>query len=158
MNELITRVTHTLETLGQAFHVEDDTVMTVIAGDCCEQKFQIRVDEEHGHLTMFGHATVIIPEGCRPDVAEVVARLNIGLARGRGEMAYDAGYLGWYDWVHESDPSLEKHGLEGWIRATSNMLDALVAASLAVVYGNEPAADAVRAVKLARSAPKPPED
>ena len=150
MNELITRVTNTLDNLGQSYHVEENVVLVLITGGCCEQKFRIVVDSKHGFLTMYGNATVVIPEGCRPDVAEVVCRLNLGLTRGRCEMIYDAGYLGWYDWVHESDPNLDNQGLEGWIMASSNMLDALVASSLAVIYGNELPADAVRAAKIAR--------
>lgn len=150
MNELITRVTNTLDNLGQSYHVEENVVLVLITGRCCEQKFRIVVDSQHGFLTMYGNATVVVPEGCRPDVAEVACRMNLGLTRGRCEMIYDAGYLGWYDWVHESDPNLDNQGLEGWIMASSDMLDALVSASLAVIYGNELPADAVRAAKIAR--------
>jgi len=158
MNDLITRVTKTLDNLGQAYHVEENMVLALITGRCSEQKFRIVVDSRHGFLTMYGNATVVIPEGSRRDVAEVVCRLNLGLTRGRAEMIYDAGYLGWYDWVHESDPNLDQQGLEGWIMASSDMLDTLVAASMAVVYGNDLPADAVRIAKIARGAAAPDDD
>ena len=158
MNDLLTRVTNSLDNLGQSYHVDENMVLVLITGPCCEQKFRIVVAPQSGFLTMYGNATVVVPEGCRRDVAEVVCRLNLGLTRGRCEMIYDSGYLGWYDWVHESDPNLDSEGLEGWIMASASMLDTLVAASMAVVYGNDLPADAVRLAKIARSGAAPDDD
>ncbi len=93
---------------------------------------------------VFGQSPVRVPAGCRPAIAETVARINCGLKIGKFEMNFDEGDLRFQASQILPDDQLEDGTIQRLFGVTIAMLDTYLPAVLSVIYGNEPPADAVR--------------
>ena len=105
------------------------------------------VDPEDGLFQVFGHSPVRVPEGCRPAIAETLARANYGLKVGKFEMDFDEGDLRFQAAQILIDEQLEDETIRRLIGTAMAMLNSYLPAVLSVIYGNELPKDAVRCVE-----------
>jgi hypothetical protein len=148
-------------------YTTDDGSHSVFAdfrGEVGHYRLWIEVTEEAELFQIFGHSGVRIPPGSRPDIAEVVTRANCGMRVGKFEMNIEEGEIRFQAAHILTGGELEPEVIDRLISTTLAMLDRYVPAILSVIYGNEPAADAVKRVeadmrpKEDENPPTPPED
>jgi hypothetical protein len=106
-----------------------------------------QIDEDGGLFQVFGISNLRVPSGCRPSVAEAVARANYGLKVGKFELDFEEGDLRFQAAQLLPYDSLEDHTIERLIGTTMAMLNMYLPAFLSVIYGNEVPQDAIRQVE-----------
>lgn len=104
--------------------------------------------EDEQLLQVFAIPGFKVPPGARPTVAEAVCRANYGLKIGKfefdpsdGELRFQAAMA-----LNEKGEVTEKN-YNLAMAAVFFSLDRYVPAFLAIIYGNEPTADAINAVE-----------
>jgi hypothetical protein len=98
-----------------------------------------------------------VPEGCRPAIAEAVARANYGLRLGKFELDVDDGELRFQMAQVLAGESVGEEIIDRMISTAINMLDMYLPAFLSVIYANELPKDAIRRVEAAFRRPSDPE-
>ena len=104
-------------------------------------------DSDEGLFQVFGHSPVRVPEGCRPAIAETIARANYGLKLGKFELDFDDGDVRFQVSQIVHDGCLEDETIRRLMGTTMAMLNSYLPAILSVIYGNELPADAIRCVE-----------
>ena len=88
-----------------------------------------------------------MPPGCRPSIAEAVARANHGLKLGKFELDFEEGDLRFQVAQLLPYDSLEDQTIQRLMGTTMAMLNQYLPAFLSVIYGNELPKDAIRQVE-----------
>ncbi|APZ93242.1 YbjN domain-containing protein [Fuerstiella marisgermanici] len=143
MNQLLDYLQR--EELNVADHNEEHAFLR-FDGDSGDQKLVLSVDEGR-LLQSFVYPAFRVPEGSRPDIAIAVSRANYGLKVGKfeldmndGELRYQAALL--FDGDLPADKVMDRVVYVGL-----SMMDRYMPAFMSVIYGNEPARDAVALVE-----------
>jgi hypothetical protein len=139
------------QNIGYWSHREDQTICADFRGAVGNYRVFARVDDNDTLFQVFGQSPVRVPAGCRPAIAETVARINHGLKIGKFEMNYDEGDLRFQASQLLTDDNLEDATIQRLFGVTIAMLDTYLPAVLSVIYANELPADAVRQVEPKRS-------
>jgi len=126
---------------------DDQTVWVDFRGTVGLYRVVAMVDPADGLLQVFGYSPVYVPEGCRPAIAETLARVNCGLKVGKFEMLYDQGEVRYQAAHILADNSLEDETIQRLMGTTMSMLNLYLPAVLSVIYGNELPKDAVGCVE-----------
>jgi hypothetical protein len=116
-------------------------------GDVGTYRVIASVDDDGELFEVLGFASVRIPEGARPSIAETIVRANYGLRVGKFEMDYDDGELRFQVAHVLTDGVLDDTIIARSFGTAMTMLDRYLPAILSVVYGNELPKDAVRSVE-----------
>jgi len=114
------------------------------------------VEPEDSLFQVFGYSPVTVPEGCRPAIAETIARANYGLKVGKFELDYDDGDLRFQVAQILPYDTLEDETIRRLMGTTMAMLDAYLPAVLSVIYANELPKDAIRHAEGRSRGPEPP--
>lgn len=123
---------------------ENETIVASFSGQVASYRVIGRIEADQDLFQVFGLIPIRVPKGCRPAVAETITRANFGLKVGNFEMDFDDGELR-YQIAHLlAGDSLDGETVRRLIGTTMAMMDRYLPAILAVIYGNELPADAVR--------------
>jgi hypothetical protein len=123
------------------------TVWADFRGAVGSYRLVAMVDATDGLLQVFGYSPVYVPEGCRPAIAETLARVNCGLKVGKFEMDYDQGEVRFQAAHILANNSLEDETIRRLMGTTMSMLNVYLPVILSVIYGNELPKDAIRCVE-----------
>jgi hypothetical protein len=126
---------------------DDEVVRTDLRGEVASYRIVARVEVEADLFQVFGYSPVRIPEGCRPTIAEAVARANDGLRLGKFELDLDDGELRFQVSEILIGELVGEEVIDRMIRTTLNMLDMYLPAFLSVIYANELPKDAIGRVE-----------
>ena len=143
-------------------HLDEHNVRYLTGGDsqsiCADFRGEVgtyriiaQVESENELFQVFGLAPVRVPEGCRPAIAETIARANYGLRVGKLEMDMDDGELRFQVAQILADDNLDGSVIHRLIGTAMGMLDRYLPAILSVIYGNELPKDAIRCADAACS-------
>lgn len=132
---------------------ESRSIRTDLRGEVCVYQVVARADAEAEVFQVFGYSPLRVPQGCRPAIAEAVARANYGLRVGRFDLDVDDGQLLFHASQILVGETLSKDVIDRLIGTTMHMLDMYLPAFLSVIYGNELPEDAVRHVESSCSIP-----
>jgi hypothetical protein len=116
-----------------------------------------QVDSDHELFQVFGLAPIRVAAGCRPAIAETLARVNYGLKVGKLEMDVEDGELRFQAAQILADDNLPGSVIHRLIGTTMAMLDRYLPAVLSVIYGNELPKDAIGCVEAACRGSNEPE-
>ena len=72
---------------------DDQAIRTDLRGEVATYRIVAKVEPEVDLFQVFGYSPLRVPEGCRPAIAEAVARANYGLRLGKFELDLDDGEL-----------------------------------------------------------------
>jgi len=125
---------------------DDQVLRTDLRGDAAMYRIIARVEESE-LFQVFGYSPIRVPEGCRPAIAEAVARANYGLRLGKFELDLDDGDLRFQTAQIMTGDSVGEEVIDRMISATLNMLDTYFPAFMSVIYANELPKDAVERVE-----------
>lgn len=128
-------------------HPELQTLLAVFSCDVGPCRLAARVTPEGDLFQVFGEAPLKVPEGCRPSVAETIARANCGMRVGKFELNLDDGELHFQAYHILQEGNLSEEVIRRLIGTTLAMLDRYVPAVLSVIYGNELPKDAISHVE-----------
>lgn len=126
---------------------DDQSVRTDLRGEVASYRIVARVEAELDLFQVFGYSPMRVPEGCRPAIAEAVARANYGLRLGKFELDLDDGELRFQVVQILTGESVGEEVIDRMIGTTLNMLDMYLPAFLSVIYANELPKDAVGRVE-----------
>ena len=130
---------------------DSQSICADFRGEVGTYRIIAQVESDHELFQVFGLAPVRVPEGCRPAIAETIARANYGLKVGKLEMDLDDGALRFQAAQILADDNLEGRVIHCLISAAMAVLDRYLPAILSVIYGNELPKDAIRCADAARS-------
>ncbi len=136
--------------IGYWSNSDERSICADFRGAVGNYRIYARVDADDSLFQVFGNSPVRVPPGCRPAIAEVIARANCGLKVGKFEMNYDEGDLRFQAAHILTDDSLDDDTIRRLMGTAMAMLDIYLPAVLSVIYGNELPADAIRNVEPAR--------
>jgi hypothetical protein len=126
---------------------DSQTVWADFRGAVGSYRLVAAVDANDGLFQVFGYSPVYVPEGCKPAIAETLARANCGLKVGKFEMNYDQGEVRFQAAHILADSGLEDETIQRLMGTTMSMLNMYLPAVLSVIYGNELPKDAVSRVE-----------
>lgn len=129
---------------------DDQSVFADFRGDVAIYRLVVHVDDGTALLHVFGQTPIRIPQGCRPAIAETVARANFGLRIGKFELDVDQGEVRFQASQILTDDGADDGVIERLISTAIAMLDMYLPAILSVIYGNELPKDAIRRVEGGR--------
>ena len=132
---------------------DEEVVRTDLRGEVASYRIVARVEVEADLFQVFGYSPVRIPGGCRPAIAEAVARANHDLRLGKFELDLDEGELRFQATQILIGKSVGEEVIDRMISTTLNMLDMYLPAFLSVIYANELPKDAVGRVEAAYRRP-----
>lgn len=130
----------------------NDEVRFTIKGMSSDYTVYAEIDEPL--LKVFTYPGIYVPAGARPQVAEVLCRVNWWLKAGEFEMDIDDGRVRFYAYALLADNDLSDEAIEYVLARAFGLLDEYVPAILSCIYGNIEPAEAVRDIlpsKRARS-------
>lgn len=150
MSEDLMRVAKFLEKSEYCFkcHSEVNIIQLQLrcANGCFEIYFQIQSDFM---LTVSATPRLLVPEGARREIALAINHANLNLRCGNFEISMDSGDL-WYRFkIPLMDTFPSDTMLAFAITAASTLTDRYLPAFLAIIYGNEPAKDAIASAENA---------
>ena len=128
---------------------DDQAVRTDLRGDVGTYRIVAKVETEVDLFQVFGDSPLRVPEGCRPAIAEAVARANYGLRLGKFELDLDDGELRFQLAQILTFDTVGEQVIDRMISTAINMLDMYLPAFLSVIYANELPKDAVGRVEAA---------
>ena len=123
---------------------DNRTIFADFRGEVGTYRIVAAVEPDRELFQVFGYASLRVPHGARPMVAETITRANFGLQVGKFEMDFDEGELRFQASQILTGDSLEDDVIGRLMATTMAMLDIYLPAVLSVVYGNESPEDAVR--------------
>jgi hypothetical protein len=126
---------------------EYQTIRTDLRGEVATYRVVAHVDADQELFQVFGYSPVRVPEGCRPDIAEAVARANYGLQVGKFELDMNDGELRFQAGHIMTDGVVGEDVIDRLIGTTIAMLERYLPAVLSVIYGNELPKDAIQRVE-----------
>ncbi len=126
---------------------DDQVLRTDLRGDAAMYRVIARVEADSDLFQVFGYSPIRVPDGCRPAIAEAVARANYGLRLGKFELDLDDGDLRFQTAQIMTGDSVGEEVIDRMISATLNMLDTYFPAFMSVIYANELPKDAVERVE-----------
>ena len=126
---------------------DEEVVRTDLRGEVASYRIVARVEVEADLFQVFGYSPVRIPEGCRPAIAEAVARANYGLRLGKFELDVDDGELRFQTVQILIGQTVGEEVIDRMISTTLNMLDMYLPAFLSVIHANELPKDAIGRVE-----------
>jgi hypothetical protein len=129
---------------------DDLSVRTDLRGGVATYRIVARVEAEADLFQVFGYSPLRVPAGCRPAVAEAVARANYGLRVGKFELDCDDGDMRFQVSQILTGDAVGEEVIDRMIGTAINMLDMYLPAFLSVIYGNELPKDAIRCVEAGR--------
>jgi hypothetical protein len=132
---------------------EDQSICADFRGEVGTYRIIATVTVDGCLFQVFGQSNVRVPEGCRPAIAEAVARANYGLQVGKFELDVDEGDLRFQACQILTDDSLEDETIQRLMGTTMAMLNMYLPAFLSVIYGNELPRDAISHVEPKRRGP-----
>ena len=142
---------HLLDERNIGYLTSDDEVLrTDLRAEAATYRIVARVEAEVDLFQVFGYSPLRVPEGCRPAIAETVARANYGLRVGRFEFDVDQGEVRFQASQVLTDDGAGDGVINRLITATMAMLDMYLPAMLSVIYGNELPKDAIRCAEAGR--------
>ena len=152
MNAAYEELLHLLDEREVSYSTNDDrqAICTDLRGEVATYRIVAHVDAEVDLFQVFGHSPLRVPEGCRPAIAETVARANYGLRVGKFEFDVDDGELRFQASQVLTDDTVGETVIDRLIGTTVAMLDMYLPAFLSVMYGNELPKDAIRCVEAGR--------
>ncbi|MCL4206456.1 MAG: YbjN domain-containing protein [Pirellulaceae bacterium] len=127
---------------------DDQSIRTDLRGDVAAYRIVARVDDQYDLFQVFGYCPLHVPHGCRPAVAEAIARANYGLRLGKFELDLDDGELRFHIAQMLAYGMIGEEVIDRMIGAAVNMLDMYLPAFLSVVYANEPPSAAIERVEV----------
>ena len=130
---------------------EYETIRTDIRGEAASYRVVAHVDADQELFQIFGYSPLGIPEGCRPAIAEAVARANFGLQVGKFELDVNDGDLRFQAAQIMTDNTVGEEVIDRLIGTTIAMLDRYLPAFLSVIYGNELPKDAIQFAEAGKS-------
>ncbi len=128
---------------------DDQAIRTDLRGEVATYRVVARVEAESDLFQVFGCSPLRVPEGCRPAIAEAVARANYGLRLGKFELDLDDGELRFQMAQILTFDAVGEDVIDRMIGTAINMLDMYLPAFLSVIYANELPKDAVGRVEAA---------
>ncbi len=126
---------------------DDEVVRTDLRGEVASYRIVARVEVEADLFQVFGYSPLRVPEGCRPAIAEAVARANYGLRLGKFELDLDDGEMRFQVAQVLTGDSVGEEVIDRMISTSINMLDMYLPAFLSVIYANELPQDAILRVE-----------
>jgi len=152
MNAAYEELIHLLEERDVNYSTNDEhqSVCTDLKGEVAAYRVVAHVDTESELFQVFGHCPLRVPDGCRPAIAEAVARANYGLRVGKFEFNVDEGDLRFQASQALLGESVGESVIDRLITTTMAMLDMYLPAFLSVIYGNELPKEAIRCVEAGR--------
>ncbi|TWU04598.1 YbjN domain-containing protein [Stieleria varia] len=124
---------------------EREAFLLSFGGDHGSYREIIRIDDNV--LQSFVGMSVKVPEGSRIDIAVAVARANYGMKIGKFELDMNDGELRYHIAVPVDGDLPSDNVLDRLVHIGIAMADRYMPAFLAVIYGNEPAKDAIALVE-----------
>ena len=128
---------------------DDQAIRTDLRGEVATYRIVARVEAEVDLFQVFGYSPLRVPEGCRPAIAEAIARANYGLRLGKFELDLDDGELRFQLAQILTFDTVGEEVIDRMIGTTLNMLDMYLPAFLSVIYANELPKDAIGRVEAA---------
>ena len=107
--------------------------------------FALHADE--GLLQLFAPLPAKIPPGCRPAIAEAIARANYGMKMGKFELDYSEGELRFQIANAFTAEGLDAEIIRRLIGTAVYTVDRYFPAMMSIIYGNELPEDAIRHVE-----------
>lgn len=144
------RLTQYLDEHGIRYLADADVhaIFTEFRGEAGCYRLVARIEPDDGLFQVFGSASVVVPEGCRPAIAETIARANYGLKIGKFELCFDDGELRFHASQIIVDEQLDDLAINRLFGAVLWTYDAFLPAINSVIYANELPKDAIRHVEL----------
>ena len=124
----------------------DELVLLRFGSEHGDQKMFLLI-EEGRLLQSVVYPAIRIAEGSRSDVAIAVARANYGLKIGNFELDMNDGELRYQAALPFEGELPGDHVLERIVYVGLSMMNRYMPAFLSVIYGNEPAKDAIALVE-----------
>jgi hypothetical protein len=151
MNAAYEQLIHLLDEreVGYQSNEENQSIFADLRGDVGNYRVVAHVDEEADLFQVFGYAPIRVPEGCRPSIAEAIARANYGLRIGKFELDLDDGEIRFHASQILVYDSVGEDVIDRLIYTTMAMLDRYLPAFLSVIYGNEDPKDAIAYIEAA---------
>jgi len=149
MSSFFSSLTSVLEKWGLPWQADVDNriVRLSISGQNAFYNLCFYIDESHRLLQLFTLVPIVIPEGCRPAIAETIARINWGLPVGRFEMHHEDGELRFQLGFLVDGDELNTKMVSSFLGASLTYVDKYISAIHGVVYANELPSDAINAVE-----------
>ncbi len=152
MNEELLRIAKYLQSSEYRFRCHEELNIIQLqlrsASGSYEIFFQVKSEFM---LTVSATPSLVVPEGSRGDVAVAVNRANGSLSCGYFEINMDSGDLWFRFKIPLTDAFPSDQLLAIALTATLALTDRYLPAFLAVIYGNEPAKDAIAMVESAEA-------
>jgi hypothetical protein len=126
---------------------DNRSVCADFRGEVGPYRIVAMVDPEIRLFQIFGHSPIRIPVGCRPAIAETVARANYGLRVGKFELNVDEGELRFQACQILTGDDLPEEIIDRLFGTAMSMLNCYLPAVLSVIYGNELPKDAITCVE-----------
>jgi len=126
---------------------EFQTIRTDLQGEVASYRVVAHVAADQELFQVFGYSPMRVPEGCRPAIAEAVARANYGLQVGKFELDMNDGELRFQVSHIMIDGVVGQEVIDRLIGTTIAMLERYLPAFLSVIYGNEVPKDAIQCVE-----------
>lgn len=134
---------------------DDQSISANFRGEAGTYLVVAQIEDEAKLLHVSGYASMRVPEGSRPAVAETVARANHRLRVGKFELDLEQGDLRFHASQVLTEDGLGDSVIYRLIDTTMSMLDMYLPAVLSVIYGNELPKDAIRCVEAERRGGEP---
>ena len=153
MNAAYEQLIHLLDEREVRYEPNEDfqTVRTDLRGEVGLYRIVAHVDTDMDLFQVYGYSSLLVPEGCRPAIAEAVARANYGLQVGKFELDVNDGDLRFQAAQIMTDNTVGEEVIDRLIGTTIAMLDRYLPAFLSVIYGNELPKDAIQCVEAGKS-------
>jgi hypothetical protein len=137
---------------GYKYHANHELKMVTAGfqGRNCKFLAHFKLDEKWDLLQVFAAVPVIVPAGCRPAIAETIARANFGMRLGKFEMDFSDGELRFQIANFFSEQCADENILHQMVGAAVGTMDRYFPAIMAVIYANELPCDAVQHVEQGR--------
>ena len=135
------------EGLRHEAHPEGGVVIAGFEAQNLSVRIFFALQSDEGLLQLFAPLPSKIPQGCRPAIAEAIARANYGMKMGKFELDYSDGELRFQIANAFAAEGLDAAIIQRLIGTAIHTVDRYFPAVMSIVYGNELPADAIRHVE-----------
>jgi hypothetical protein len=125
---------------------DNQSIASYIFGSIGDYRLLVQAPDESDLLQLFGFAPIRVPIGARPDIAEVLARINHQLRVGKFTLDFESGDLAFHMGQLLGEDGINADAVDWMICTTLAVMDKFLPAMLSVIYSNERPEEAVRRV------------
>jgi len=127
---------------------DDNTMLTLdFAGVNAKLRIYCIIREEHDQALFYTVCPFQVPEGQRPQIAELISRANSQVIIGNFELNYDSGEVRYKTSLEIPESAVSVEVLRPLLFTSAIMMDSFMPAVIAVLHGGKTPLDAMQLVE-----------